>query len=153
MAKKDSLGGARVAAAGLFKAKPKKKVKFVVKGGKLQLPGPVLFKSGSHELLPESDAVLDIVKQYLDAKKKVTKLRIEGHTDTDGADDKNLALSTARASAITAAGPQSSSAGKAAARAARVVSGAPQAQTARDGVPSASASSVAKGSATIFSPA
>lgn len=70
------------------------------KRGELQLPGPVVFETGSDKLLPESDAVLSIVKDYLDAKKNVTLLRIEGHTDSDGKDADNQTLSEKRAMSV-----------------------------------------------------
>jgi OOP family OmpA-OmpF porin len=79
---------------GKFKLPP------VDKDGKVQLPGPVLFETGSAQLKPESDAVLDIVRQYLEAKPEVTKLRIEGHTDTDNDDASNQKLSEGRAMAV-----------------------------------------------------
>ena len=87
---------------------PKKKgpkfggIKFKVsKDGKVQLPGPVLFEVGTARLKPESDAVLDVVDKYLKAKKEITKLRIEGHTDTDGGDGENQTLSEQRALAVS----------------------------------------------------
>src|SRR6185436_16127071 len=52
--------------------------------GHLKLPGPVVFETGSDKLKPESDEVLAVVKNYLDAKPEITLLRVEGHTDMDG---------------------------------------------------------------------
>lgn len=68
--------------------------------GALKLPGPVLFESGKDVLKPESDAVLQVVKDYLDAKPAVTQLRIEGHTDNVGTATSNLTLSQLRAYAV-----------------------------------------------------
>ena len=68
--------------------------------GALKLPGPVLFETGKDVLKPESDAVLQVVKDYLDAKPQITKLRIEGHTDNVGTPASNLTLSQARAYAV-----------------------------------------------------
>lgn len=68
--------------------------------GALKLPGPVLFESGKDVLKPESDAVLQVVKDYLDAKPAVTQLRIEGHTDNVGAAASNQTLSQLRAYAV-----------------------------------------------------
>jgi OOP family OmpA-OmpF porin len=88
---------------------PKKKrskfggIKFKVdKSGKVQLPGPVLFETGTAKLKAESDAVLSVVDKYLKAKKEITKLRIEGHTDTDGDDKANQGLSERRAMSVAA---------------------------------------------------
>ncbi len=85
------------------KPKPKlKKMSFNVSDkGEVELPGPVLFETGKAVLLPESDAVLGIVDSYLKAKPDITKLRIEGHTDTDGDEPANMDLSKARAMAVS----------------------------------------------------
>jgi OmpA-OmpF porin, OOP family len=69
-------------------------------GNQVELPGPVLFVTGSDQLLPESDPVLEIVGAYLKQETKVTLLRIEGHTDADGDDAKNQDLSQRRAMAV-----------------------------------------------------
>jgi len=71
------------------------------KKGEIELPGPVMFETDTAKLKPESDAVLDIVLKYLKATPAVTKLRIEGHTDTDGDDAHNWTLSKARAMAVS----------------------------------------------------
>ena len=88
------------------KPKPKLKMKAGVfkgadKDGKIDLPGPVMFHSGTANLKPESDAVLQVVFDYLKGTPNVTKLRVEGHTDTDGDDASNLILSQARAMAAS----------------------------------------------------
>jgi OmpA-OmpF porin, OOP family len=70
--------------------------------GEVQLPGPVLFQTGTAKLLPESDAVLNVVLEYMKAKPEVTKLRVEGHTDTDGDNKANMDLSKARSVAVSA---------------------------------------------------
>jgi OOP family OmpA-OmpF porin len=68
--------------------------------GKVELPGPVVFETGSDKLSPESDAVLEHVQKYLEEKPEVTLLRIEGHTDSDGDDAANQTLSEARSMAV-----------------------------------------------------
>jgi len=84
------------------KPKPMLKLKFKVsKDGKVELPGPVLFQTGSDKLLPESDPVLEHVQKYLEQTPQVTLLRIEGHTDTDGQDAANLDLSKRRAMSVS----------------------------------------------------
>jgi OOP family OmpA-OmpF porin len=65
-------------------AKRQKITTFQMENGALKLPGAVVFETGSDKLKPESDEVLQVVKDYLDAKPKITLLRIEGHTDNDG---------------------------------------------------------------------
>ncbi len=66
----------------------------------IKLPGPVVFEPDSDKLSPLSDAVLEVVEDYLEANPDVTLLRIEGHTDNDGTPDGNLALSQKRAMAV-----------------------------------------------------
>lgn len=79
---------------------PKPKVMPTVENGQLKLPGPVVFETGKDILKPESDDVLTVVKDYLDAKDGITLLRIEGHTDTDGDDKLNQKLSEGRSFAV-----------------------------------------------------
>lgn len=79
---------------------PRKTVNFQMENGALKLPGAVVFETGSDRLKPESDEVLAVVKDYLDAKPEVTLLRIEGHTDNDGVKDANQTLSEKRAMAV-----------------------------------------------------
>jgi OOP family OmpA-OmpF porin len=81
-------------------AAPPKTVNFKVENGALKLPGPVVFETASDKLKPESDEVLAVVKDYLDAKPEITKLRIEGHTDNDGTKDGNQTLSEKRALSV-----------------------------------------------------
>ena len=82
-------------------AKQRQKItNFQMENGALKLPGAVVFETGSDKLKPESDEVLQVVKDYLDAKPKVTLLRIEGHTDNDGTKDANQVLSEKRAMAV-----------------------------------------------------
>ena len=85
-----------------------KTTNFQMENGALKLPGAVVFVTGSDVLKPESEEVLQVVKDYLDAKPKVTLIRIEGHTDNDGTKDANQTLSEKRAMAVarwlTAAG-------------------------------------------------
>jgi OmpA-OmpF porin, OOP family len=75
----------------------------VLKKDKLEIPGQIVFESGSAVLKPESDAALNQLKQYLDETPRVTKLRIEGHTDNVGSAPANETLSGQRALAIKAA--------------------------------------------------
>ncbi len=59
----------------------------------------ISFKSGKAKLNPEAYTILDKIGQLLSDNPKL-KLRIEGYTDSLGADDKNLELSENRANAI-----------------------------------------------------
>lgn len=59
----------------------------------------ILFQSGSARLAGESLPALDELAGYLGACPDAT-VHVEGHTDADGDDDLNLALSVARAEAV-----------------------------------------------------
>jgi OOP family OmpA-OmpF porin len=83
---------------------PKKKrvkvTEFKEEGHGLKIPGPVVFQSGSDKLDPVSDEVLAVVADYLESKPNITLMRIEGHTDSDGAAAGNQTLSEKRAMAV-----------------------------------------------------
>lgn len=72
------------------------------KEGGVDLPGPILFETGSAILRPESEASLAVVVDYLKQKPEVTKMRIEGHTDSDDTNPNNMKLSKDRALAVSA---------------------------------------------------
>ena len=71
----------------------------VVKGDSVQIPGQIEFDTGKATFKAGggSDAVVDQLKKFLDENPKITKLRIEGHTDNVGAAEANLTLSGQRA--------------------------------------------------------
>jgi OOP family OmpA-OmpF porin len=63
----------------------------------LDLPGPILFDVGTANLKSESDKPLNTVLEYMQGKPEVTKLRVEGHTDMDDTNQRNMELSKKRA--------------------------------------------------------
>lgn len=69
---------------------------FELEGNELKT-GPILYETGKPTLSPESNAALDHVKAYLDAKPFVTMLRVEVHSDSQGSDAFNQKLTGARA--------------------------------------------------------
>lgn len=77
--------------------------RFELDGNELKVPASVLYETGSDKLKPESDAAIDHVKSYLDAKSYISLLRVEVHTDSQGAADANQALSEKRALAVVRA--------------------------------------------------
>jgi OmpA-OmpF porin, OOP family len=77
--------------------------KVTLKKDRLELPGQIVFENASAVLKPESDAAIGQLKQYLDETPRVTKLRIEGHTDNSGTPAANETLSGQRALAVKAA--------------------------------------------------
>jgi len=76
------------------------KMAFKLKGFQIELPGPVPFETGSDKLRPEADEILGIVHNFLQSRKDVTLLRVEGHTDDVGDDKANQTLSEKRALAV-----------------------------------------------------
>ncbi|MDF3071180.1 MAG: uncharacterized protein K0R38_6781 [Polyangiaceae bacterium] len=75
----------------------------VLKKDRLEIPGQIVFENASAVLKPESDAAIGQLKDYLDATPRVTKLRIEGHTDNSGTPEGNETLSGQRALAVKTA--------------------------------------------------
>lgn len=74
--------------------------KVKVGAGKIDLDGKVMFESGMSHLRSESFGLLDEVVTLLQANPKIRKVRIEGHTDSAGADSVNMTLSGARARSV-----------------------------------------------------
>jgi OOP family OmpA-OmpF porin len=70
-----------------------------VSGDKVDIPGQIEFETGKATLkqTDETNKTLDQVKAFLDANARVTKLRIEGHTDNTGTAAANIELSGQRA--------------------------------------------------------
>jgi len=61
---------------------------------------PIFFKTNKAELLPESIPVLQTVVEVLNLNPDIVAIRIEGHTDSQGADKYNLKLSKRRAKTV-----------------------------------------------------
>jgi len=76
------------------------KVLVVVTKEKIELKETVFFDSGKATIQKRSFPLLDQIGLVLKAHPEVKKIRIEGHTDSDGNDDKNLDLSKRRARAV-----------------------------------------------------
>lgn len=62
----------------------------------------VYFSSGRSTIRSRSYGVLDAVARIMNRVEAIRKLRVEGHTDSTGNDDANMALSQARADAVKA---------------------------------------------------
>jgi OOP family OmpA-OmpF porin len=73
-----------------------------VKGAKLELPGGIFFQPNDATFQPGagSEAALGELKKYLDQNPRVTRLRIEGHTNNSRAAEQSMALSGQRAVAV-----------------------------------------------------
>jgi outer membrane protein OmpA-like peptidoglycan-associated protein len=68
----------------------------------IQILDRVEFESGKAQLRSESDAVLTAVAKLLEERPDITKLSVEGHTDSQGARQFNVELSRNRAAAVVA---------------------------------------------------
>lgn len=71
-----------------------------IENGGLVLAKPVLFETGSAVLTAESDAALQQVKTFLDAKDYITLMRVEGHLSAGGDETRSQTLSEKRALAV-----------------------------------------------------
>ena len=81
----------------------KGKVVVVVTSEKIELKETVFFDSGKDTIQKRSFSLIDQIAQVLRAHPEVKKVRIEGHTDSDGSEEGNLDLSKRRARAVLTA--------------------------------------------------
>jgi OOP family OmpA-OmpF porin len=72
---------------------------YKIEDGALILSSPILFETGSDKLKPESDKAIDEIKAFLNDRKDITLLRIEGYYAYD-IETVNQSLSEKRAMAI-----------------------------------------------------
>lgn len=73
---------------------------YTLEGHEVKLPAPVGFEPGGDKLLAESDKALDALKTYLEDKKVITQLRVEGHVEAGGDPAAAQTLSERRALAV-----------------------------------------------------
>lgn len=75
-----------------------------MKGAQLDIPGEIEFDVGVATIkdTPSSRAVLEAVLKVLTDTPSITRVRVEGHTDTDGSAKLNLGLSEKRAASVIA---------------------------------------------------
>jgi outer membrane protein OmpA-like peptidoglycan-associated protein len=71
-----------------------------IEAGEIKILQQVKFKTGSAEILAESDGILSAVQKILAEHQEITTVRIEGHTDNRGGAAMNLNLSTKRAASV-----------------------------------------------------
>ncbi|MBI5476625.1 MAG: OmpA family protein [Ignavibacteriales bacterium] len=80
---------------------PKKKEEIKVEVGKAIVLEGIVFKTGSAEISPESDAILTIAFNTLEQNPEI-EVEIQGHTDNSGKRISNMKLSQRRAEAVKA---------------------------------------------------
>ena len=78
----------------------KKKQMVAVRDGRIDILDKVQFAPGKSSVLPVSFALLDQVAAVLKVHPEMEKVEVQGHTDSSGNPEKNLALSQARAQAV-----------------------------------------------------
>jgi len=73
---------------------------YSIVNNEVKITKEVKFKTGSAELLPESDEALLIIKKYLEDKSYISLLRVEAHSDIAGDAALNHLLTEKRALAV-----------------------------------------------------
>ncbi|MBL0355997.1 MAG: OmpA family protein [Chitinophagaceae bacterium] len=73
---------------------------YTIENNEVKIRKEIKFKTGTAELLPESDAALLIIKKYLEDKAYISLLRVEAHTDNTGEAVTSQLLSQKRAAAV-----------------------------------------------------
>lgn len=74
-----------------------------IEAGRITIADRIEFALNSDVLLPQSNRQLDEVSELLKSNPQVTKLRLEGHTDSNGQDAANMQLSKRRAASVRSA--------------------------------------------------
>lgn len=78
----------------------KAKQKVVITDSGLQILDIVYFKTNSDVILKKSFPLLDNVAAVINAQTRIAKIRVEGHTDSQGDDASNMELSQRRADSV-----------------------------------------------------
>ncbi|MCX7944576.1 MAG: MopE-related protein [Deltaproteobacteria bacterium] len=83
----------------VLKDKPKETL-IVVEQNKITLKKKIQFALNSARIDKNSEIILDMIADVINANPKIKKVKIEGHTDDLGQRDKNIKLSQDRANAV-----------------------------------------------------
>lgn len=73
---------------------------YKLEGNEVKIQKEILFKTGTDQLKSESNAALEIIKQYLTDKSYISTLRVEVHTDNAGNAAASQTLTEKRALAV-----------------------------------------------------
>ena len=79
---------------------PEAPKKVVISGGKINILDKVYFETNKTTIKPESYEILFQVAETLRQNAQITKIEIQGHTDSRGRDKYNLRLSQGRADSV-----------------------------------------------------
>ena len=74
-----------------------------IEAGQVKILDQIKFKTGSAEILKESQSIIDAVAKALKEHTEIKHLRVEGHTDNKGLAAMNKDLSKRRAASVVAA--------------------------------------------------
>jgi OOP family OmpA-OmpF porin len=74
-----------------------------IEAGQVKILEQIKFKTGSAEILKESQPIIDAVAKVVREHAEIKRLRVEGHTDNKGAAKLNKDLSGKRAASVAAA--------------------------------------------------
>lgn len=83
----------------VLKPLPRRRISSL-EGGKIEIKTQIPFELGNARLLRAAEFILDDVVDVILSNPQFQKIRIEGHTDNQGAADANLRLSTERAQSV-----------------------------------------------------
>jgi outer membrane protein OmpA-like peptidoglycan-associated protein len=75
-------------------------IRVIVQAERIVILDHILFFVDTAEIKPESHGILDEVTATLLDHPQILKVRVEGHTDSDGTDEYNFDLSDRRAAAV-----------------------------------------------------
>jgi large repetitive protein len=78
----------------------KGKVLVIIRAEKIEILDKIYFDTARATIQPRSFKLLDQIAQTLRGHEEIKKIRIEGHTDSQGPDESNLKLSQKRADAV-----------------------------------------------------
>ena len=76
------------------------KARVTVRNGKMVIFGKIQFASGSDNILPKSEQLVDEMARALKDHPEIKKVEIQGHTDSTGDDFFNLKLGQERAESV-----------------------------------------------------
>jgi outer membrane protein OmpA-like peptidoglycan-associated protein len=79
------------------------RARIVLRKGRVQVYGKVLFRTGSADISPKSELLLDDMARLIQEHRQIKRLEIQGHTDSTGDAAYNLKLSQERAQTVRAA--------------------------------------------------
>lgn len=71
-----------------------------IKGCRIEISQKIFFRSGRARIRPVSFPVLNNIAEVLKAQTQIKQVRVEGHTDSQGADATNKRLSQERAASV-----------------------------------------------------